>query len=369
MNRRTKNQTPRCFPISLPLAVCATTTAFLCGCVDLPKANDTASSRSPQPANVQSLPSPAPAPIETSIIRERAIEFIERLAGSTDPQIRANAVEAASYAPARLSRVIEKGLLDTSPAVRSVAAMAVGRARLGDLAPLVAPLLSDSTSHVRISAIYALVACGQPVDRSPLAAYLLEDPSPYARRHAAFVLGEIGDPSAMPLLRAALRQQFPATSPEQTKNFQLQVAEAMIKLGDEGAKQVLRASLYPSRPEELEVTALAVQILGEIRDRDAVNQLIYLADFRDSTGQPYPAEVRLATARSLAQMDLRSGGSIADEYASHANPAIRAQAAFVYAEVGGKASWSRLSEMMMKDPSELVQIAAAAGIVRSASKL
>ncbi len=344
------------------------------GCVDLPAGEartkqpaKTASTRSTsQPANTASSPV-APDRVTASAIRERAIQTIEELATSADPQARANAVEAASLAPTRMSSIIEAGLRDTNPAVRSVAAQCVGRAKLTDLADAVSPLMADPTPHVRLSAIYALVTLGQPVDRTPLADAVLESSSPWVRRHAAFILGELGDPSALPLLRAAARDPFPTASGEHIRNFQLQIAEAMAKLGDPNARQVLRAALYPSRPEELEAVALAVQIIGEIKDRDAIDQLIYLVEYKDRSGNSYPAEVRLGIAAALAAMQLPQGGFIADEFAAHENPAIRAQAAFVYGRIGGRDSLTHLTTFM-DDPNSSVRAAAAGGVLRSAAK-
>lgn len=347
-------------------ALAASTLALaLAGCVDLPVLR-------PQPAK----PAPKPVPqvaldpddrVAASSVRERAIELVEQLAGSTDPQTRSNAVEAASFAPNRLGAVIAAGVRDANPGVRSVAALAVGKGKLSEYVDQLSPLLSDPTPHVRISAIFGLVACGQPVDRTPLATYLLEDSSPWVRRHAAFVLGEIGDRSALPLLRAAARDPFASASAEQVKILQLQIAEAMIKLGDDHARQVLRASLYPSRPEELETAAIAVQIIGQVKDRDAIDQLIYLSEYRDREGNAYPAEVRLGIASALAGMGLKQGMAVADEFAAHERPELRAQAAFTFGEIGGRSSWGKLAAMM-NDANPQVQVAAAAAVLRSATR-
>ncbi|MDX2131361.1 MAG: HEAT repeat domain-containing protein [Planctomycetota bacterium] len=306
-----------------------------------------------------------PNPIGQSALRERAIEAVETLAKSTDAQTRANAVEAASYVPARLSDVIARGLRDASPGVRSVAAMAVGRTAMKDLAPQVTPLMADPSPTVRASAIFALAKCGVDVDRSPLARFLLEDPSAWVRRHTAFVLGELGDPSAIPLLRAGAAGS--SLTPDQEKALHLQIAEAMVKLGDADALQVLRAALYPSRPEELEGTALAVQIIGQVRDRESIDPLIQLVEFKDRAGQQYPAEVRLGIAAALAGMGLPRGGYVADEYVASENPVLRAQAAFVYGEIADRASWGRLDELM-NDADPRVRVAAAASVLRSARR-
>lgn len=356
---------------------------WLTGCVDLPKQNatpGTASQSSPKTvpqagqgrAGGKGTVMPPqdltpPDRVQASALRERALQTIEVISRSEDAQARANAVEAASIAPGRLVEVIQRGLRDPSPGVRSVAAMAVGRGKLKELSGGLSALLNDPTAHVRVSAIYAMTACGQRVDRSPLAGYVMHDPSPWVRRHTAFVLGEMGEASAISLLRAALRELAPSDATAQVKSFHLQVAEAMAKLGDDGARQVLRAALYPSRPEELESAALAVQILGELKDRDSIDQLIYLAEYRDRTGQQYPAEVRLAIAGALAGVGVRQGGFIAEEFRESENPVLRSQAAYVYGQIGGRSAWTRLEEML-GDGEERVRVAAAAGVLRASGR-
>jgi len=345
-----------------------------CAASSSSRSNDTAQPPSrPASTTDRSAAKPAPpiaapsTPVAVSAVRERALEIIEASFKSADPQVRANAVEAAMYAPQRLSTVLEKGLRDPNPGVRSVAAMAVGKSRQRDLVALAGPLLADPSSHVRASAIFAHVQCGVDVDRNPLANMILEDPSPWVRRHVAFLLGEMGDRSAQPLLRAAAAGDLPPGSSEQTKTLQLQIAESLARLGDNNARQVLRASLYPSRPEELEMAALAVVMIGEIKDREAVDQLIFLAEHRDATGQPYPAEVRMAVAAALAGMGLRQGGFIAEEFLAHENPVLRAQSAAVYAQIGGREALGRLNTLMA-DKDERVRIAAAAGVLRTGTK-
>lgn len=300
--------------------------------------------------------------VQASRIREQAIEILEKSAQSEDPQVRANGIEAAMIAPQRLMILIETGLRDPNPGVRNVAAMAVGKARLASLAEKCRPMLSDPVPQVRASAIFALAVNNKAVDRTPLAEMLLSDPSPWVRRHAAFILGEIGDRSAMTLLRAAAHQGDKDLPSEQARSYQLQIAEALIKLGDNDARQAVRAALYPSRPEDLESAALAVQIIGQVKDRDAIDQLIYLSEYRNSQGQMYPAEVRLGIAQALSGMGIRGGSFIADEFKASPTPALRAQAAFVYGYVG-KAQLATL-EAMMADPDPTVRIAAAAGVLR-----
>ncbi|MFZ2874982.1 MAG: HEAT repeat domain-containing protein [Phycisphaerales bacterium] len=318
----------------------------------------------PQPAPATAASTPA---LSKSKTRELAISIIEQASGSTDPQVRANAVEAAGYSATRLRDIVARGLTDPSPAVRSVAAMTVARVGLNDLADSVYPLLGDAEPHVRASAILALVRTGRDVDRSPLAPMLLEDSSPWVRRHAAWVLGEIRDNSALPLLRSAAVDPLPSATRAQAKLFQLHVAEAMAKLGDAKARQSLRGALYPSQPEELEAVAVAVGMIAQFKDRESYEQVAPLAKYKDRDGNPYPAEIRLAVAAALASLGDPSLARIADPFAVSSVAAQRAQAAFVYADAGDAESASRLAGLL-QDSEEAVRVAAAGAVLRAGGR-
>src|SRR5690606_25134635 len=126
----------------------------------------------------------------------------------------------------------------------------------------VRPLVRDESPMARLAAVYALHRCGDTspdADLTPLGAALWDE-SPRVRAHAAFILGEIGDPSAIPMLRDSLRAPANRVSRSEVRLTQLQIAEARIKLGDEEPLHEVRAALYPSRPDDLEATALAAQI-------------------------------------------------------------------------------------------------------------
>lgn len=301
--------------------------------------------------------------VDRVALRERAMKALAEAAASGDPRIRANAMEAAGLAAARNADVLRAGLKDQSQAVRSVAAMTIGESRLLTLTSEVSPLLEDPSPFVRCSAVYALVKCGQEVDRRALSLSLLDDPSTRVRSHAAFILGELGDPSALPLLRQSLRQKPTRASQIEVNLFQLQVAEALVKLGDEEQLEPLRAALYPSRPEDLEATALAVQILGTVQDKRSIDQLIYLSATRDEAGQMMPAEVRLAIASSLAKMGLKQGDFIADEFSRNQQATLRSQAAYVYGETGTPTNLGVLAAMLA-DSESAVRVAAAAAVVK-----
>lgn len=301
--------------------------------------------------------------VAVSSLRERALVLLEGMARDESPEIRANAVEALSAAPGRLDAALPAALADENQAVRTVGAMSVGREKLDRSLPLVEPLLNDPSPYVRAAAIYAMRSNDPSFNPSALAPILLGDPSPRVRSHVAFILGELGDPSAKGLLRQAGKQRLPRAAAAETRLFQLQIAEALVKLGDDSQLEAVRAALYPSSPDELEGVALAIQILGEVGDRGAIDQLIYRSGAKDDSGQMLPPEIRLAIAASLARLGLTEGSFIAEEYVDSERPTVRAQAAHVLGQTGRSQHLGRL-EQMMDDPEAMVRLAAAAAILR-----
>ncbi|MBL4810009.1 MAG: HEAT repeat domain-containing protein [Phycisphaerales bacterium] len=292
-----------------------------------------------------------------------AVEVLLGLSANTSAEIRANALEALQGHTDSLESVAALGLSDPNPGVQSVAAMVAGKQRIKDLSPMLNGLTQDSSPFVQASAIFALVrihGSSANVDVTPLSTMLLESEDIRVSSHAAYVLGELGNASAIPLLKQAGSRPWGQTATIRRQIFRLQIAEAMIKLGDHESLDAVRSALYPSRPEELEATALAVQIIGEVRDRGAIDQLIYLVD--EDTDRPMPAEVRLAVAGALGKLGLREGGFIADEYAQNQSPVIRAQAAMVYGRTGRLEHLTKL-EGMLDDESAQVRAGSAGAIL------
>ncbi len=325
--------------------------------------------RTARQPTVTSSEAPAPVPakdyadrVVLSGLRERAIGMIESASRDASPEVRANAIEASQKMKSRAEPLLAVALKDQSPAVRTVAAMAVGKLQASSLVASVRPLLDDPTEFCRAAAIYALTRCGQQVDPSPLASMLLSEPSARVRSHAATILGQIGNPTALPLLKQAAYQGVPTATFVEEKLFQLQVAEAMVRLGEREAINAIYSALYPARPEELEAAALAAAILGELRDRNSVDRLIYVIEYRNPQGQSYSAEVRLASATALARLGIVRGGFVADEFRASEIPALRAQSAFAYGEIGTPESLAAL-ETLLEDPDPRVRVSAANGVL------
>jgi HEAT repeat protein len=293
-------------------------------------------------------------------LRGSALEILHRAADSTNPLLRANAIQAFEYAPTLAPDALRKALGDDNRAVRFVATMTVGEMKLIDLAPLVEPLLLDESQSVHAAAIYALRRCGRKPNMNPLASMIMGD-DPEVRGNAALVLGELADPSALPLLRASLGRGMFKASTSRRRMVELQIAEAMVKLGDIEQLEVIRAALF-SRPEEGEVTALACQICGEIKDEGSLPNLL---DMATRTGRAkQSAEIRMAAATAVAQIN-RAQAVLAVPlgYVSANRYELRAQAA---ASLGATAQHVALPYLasLMQDSNPLVQVSAAAAVLQ-----
>jgi len=316
-------------------------------------------------------PQPEPAitlsAVERSELRERAATLLSDMAMDQDPAIRANAIESLSRAPARLRTVLPVALGDANPAVRSVAAMAAGQSERCEVSAQLRGMLTDSSPFVRSSAAFALAKCGEAVDLAELATLLLTDPSPRLRAHASYLLGELGDASAVPMLLDAAAQPLPRATDIEARLLQIQIAEALVKLGDRAQSHTLYTALYAFRAEELEATVLAVQILGELGLRESISNLNNLLAFRDERGGTMPPEVQLITARALMRLGARGEPpyvQVGRVHADSPDPGLRALAAHVLGESRQDADLHRLRRLL-QDPEPVVQVAAGAGILRS----
>jgi HEAT repeat protein len=313
----------------------------------------------PQPSSSKVIPLNSN---ERASLREKALMLLANTAQAGSPEERANALESLVQTPARLAGVAETALQDQNVGVRAVAAMAVGKAKLANLAPRLRPLLQDESPFVRAAAIFALRRCGQTIDPSALAGYLFE-PDPRLRAHAAYILGELGEKSAIGPLRDAHREHSNRANPSAVKISDLQLAEARVKLGDESALADIRTALYPAKPDDLEAAVLAIQIIGQVKDTASTNRLIELTATKDQSGQEMPGELRVAAATALARLGQSQGSYIAKEYFRGGKESLRAQAANLLGETQRPENLQLVS-MLMDDPDGRVRVSAAAAVIK-----
>lgn len=292
-------------------------------------------------------------------LEDAAIGLLERAAESDSPLLRANAIEGLQPIPRLAESYARAGLVSENRGVRFVAAMTIGRLQLKDSSRLVEPLLHDPSDSVRAAAIYALRRCGQRVDLNPLAGFL-SSRDPEVRANAAMVLGELGEPSAAPMLEQSLGRGAEMLSPAQARVVELQIAEALLKLGRTEPIHAVRAALfYPA--EFSEATALACLVIGSVKDKGSTSSLYRLIEAQGPERRP--AEVRLAAMLALAKMGEAVPESIVIEYVGNPAAAIRAQTAHVLGSIHTESSLGAL-QRLLADPDQVVQVAAASSVIR-----
>lgn len=350
---------------SLALAALAATLVFVPGV--MAQEDGARNPRGVRPAGGGGGQLPAAAPIATDVVaipklREQAAAMLMEYAERGEPEQRANALEGLTAMPARLEQVVRANLRSSNAGVRGIAAMVVGKARLSRMVDNVRPLLNDEVPQVRAAAILALSKNGARVDPTPLGG-MLEDSNVGVRAQAAFVLGEMGNKSAAPMLLEASRAPGGRADPVRDRLMRLQIAEALVKVGESKAIDEIRAALYPARPEDLEACALAAQILGQIKDEANKGALRSLMRENWDGGQPMPIEIRMAAAMSLARMGDTQPAEIGLNFITSDAAPQRAQAALLLGESGEQRYLGNLSQMLT-DKEPLVRIAAAAGILK-----
>jgi HEAT repeat protein len=301
----------------------------------------------------------SPTIVDGNAVHNRAIAILQQAATSTDPRMRANAIEALKYAPnSVLKDALRFALGDENRGVRFVSAMMVGEKKLCDLAMFLEPLLLDNSASVQAAALYSLYKCGQQVDLNPIA-LMLQSGDTELQGNAALVLGMMGNVSAVHMIREALKAPQDSITPIRRRLINLQMAEALILLGERKELEVVRAGIFSSA-QEAEVTALACQIAGNLHDVEVVSTLesIIMGTRR------YPDEIRLVAATALAEIaPSRMPLEIVLSYSANDSSNIRSQCAAALGVQGNRLSLGPLA-LMLRDVDPFVQLSASGAILR-----
>jgi len=168
------------------------------------------------------------------------------------------------------------------------------------------------------------------------------------------------------MLSEALLSPMPRALPAQVRVVDLQIGEAMAKLGDTGQLEPIHAALF-SRSDQGECIGLACQIVGTLRDQSAMPMLQRLID-ADGT-DTRPVEIRLVAAVAVMHI-LRPGPAALVELGLLGSMDMRPEVRGISAKLLGffptaesEAALSRL----LRDRDPAVQVAAAASILKLAA--
>lgn len=298
--------------------------------------------------------------LERDTLSGRALGVVLSLARDRDAVLRANAIEAMQPMPDRAAALVARGLGDQRPVVRYAACVTAGMLKLESVADAMRPLTGDSDPSVRAAALYALHRLGADVDITPLAG-LLRSRNGQVRANVALLLGLIGEKSAAPMLKAAADEPLPKADAVDAAVVRCQIAEAIVRLGDESELNTIRAGAYNTFGE---VRIVSINAMGAVKDRRMIPAL---KQFLKDEPQPEPPEVKLAAAAALARMNEHAGRSVVLELSEHSDPRVRSQAAWAMGWFPGEATKRRLGELL-EDETPMVRIAAAASVIRRADE-
>ena len=176
--------------------------------------------------------------IPDDVLKAQATRIIQQALAGGDPQVRANAIEAAAATnQTQFLPEVKRLLRDEFVPVRFAAAVAIGDIRDKSARQDITQLLKDNDENVKIAAGYALYRIGSAGGLS-FALKGIKSSDQQVRANAVFLLGKSGDKNALPLLYQAIRGE------DSDEKVQLNAVEAIARLGDEAILDKLWAMVY-----------------------------------------------------------------------------------------------------------------------------
>jgi HEAT repeat protein len=348
----------------------------LCACIFLMACSDTKQGKLPSWSSRDQSSTPdndvtlsrknsakAQIPVSNSsdLVRNARL-VLDEASRNSDKSLRAHAIESMQYDMTIFEPGVRRGLADREPSVRFVSAMSVAKLRMPGAGPLIEPLKLDPNESVQAAAILALTRCGTQTNPSPLAKMILSQ-SAELRGNTAMVLGELGNKSALIMLKEATRQPMSRANPAAVRIVNLQIAEAMVQLGDQSEIEPIHAALF-FRSDQSECIELACEIASRLHDQGSLPMLQRLVEA--DGGDIRPIEIRLfaAIAACKIMQSPPSGLAGLGVISSHdPNVRVRTLAAKLLGVVGGADTESVLSRLL-RDREPEVQVAAAGSILR-----
>ena len=216
-----------------------------------------------------------------------ALRIIEAGLADADPQVRANAIEAASTTKQIiLMPKIQRLLEDKVVPVRFLAILAVADLEYSLAKGQVQQLLKDPDENIRIAAAYAMTKFGHlehlTIFRNAIAS---EDQT--VRANAALLLGKSGNPDVLKLLYWALQRK------DSSDKVRFNAVEAIAVLGDERILPKIWAIVYSGYADD---RIIGIRAMGALKTAKAKDVLITKLD--DDI-----LEVRLAAAEQLGKLN------------------------------------------------------------------
>jgi HEAT repeat protein len=340
-------QSPRTLcAIALLIALMAGSFVAVPGCgPKKPKKSTTSSSslyRAVKP------PPPVPPRVAMTLdpaLRQQAKQEILNASVSTDPKLRAHAIEGIKDGVGiEAADTIIKGMTDNDRTVRFASAVAAGELRLTQAEAQLLVLSDDVDPSVRVGAKFALHRIGDKRQSHDLE-LTAKDPNPRTRGDTAMVLGLLGEPSATRILLPMLFDPNSA--------IRLQAAESLWRLGDEHGLEALVSMTLSKYPDDRLIALLALagprdqRVLGHI-DGQLTNEY---------------DEVCLVAARAAGMLGSDQGLGVALKGMKSTDPRQRLLACLAMGAIGRSDSQQQLS-LLLHDADPDVRIAAATALLQ-----
>lgn len=227
-------------------------------------------------------------------LKPQAVRIIEQALDSTDPIVRANAIETVSATrQIQLMPKVQRLLGDDYVPVRFAAALAIGDTEYYLAKNILQRLIQVADENTKIAAAYALYKLGYKQYLEPIRqAATRQDQT--VRANAVLLLGKTGDKSVLKILYWA------KDADDSEPKVRYQAAEAIAVLGDEEILPKLRTMLVSKFVENKMIGIRAMGALGTAKAGD-----ILFTKLDDDI-----LEVRLATAEQLAALGDNSGEQV-----------------------------------------------------------
>ncbi len=309
--------------------------------------------------SLNTLTRPSPAGISSDNLVPEAVRIIEAGLDDSDPQIKANAIEAvAATKQIMLMPKVQRLLEDEAVPVRFLAILAVADLEYSLAKGRVQQLLKDSDENIRIAAAYAMTKFGH-VEHLTVFRNTIASEDQTVRANTALLLGKTGNPDALKLLYWALQRK------DSSDKVRFNAVEAIAMLGDERILPKIWAIVYSGYADDRIVgiramgalkTAKAKDVLITKLDDDILEVRLAAAEqlgkLNDTTGEPEVIEVMEKKLTSLDKKDLER---------------VKVLSALAIGYIGTN-SLKKFLPQLLTDESKPVRIAAANAVLQYANQ-
>lgn len=295
------------------------------------------------------LPPEYPKPrveVPDKALRDKSMRQIAEATRSTDPFVRAHAVEAAKNLPTDMAvQIATEAVNDPVPVVRFAGYVVGGDLRISNLQGKARKAVDgDPDKTVQGGAIYLLHRTGDS-SYSHRFEKFAADPDRTVRANTAMLLGMLGEPSAAVILQYQMKDTDPM--------IRLQAAESLWRLGNPDVLEYLVSATISRYPDDRMVAALA---LAQPKNPRVAEHLRGMLTTRYS-------EVNLVAARAMGMIGLDEGYGVAMLGAKSEDPRQRQLAAMAFGAIGRIDAQQTLGKLLV-DKDEDVRLAASAAILQ-----